>query len=82
MLPDSADITFPKIEAARDDELWLPPSVPSRNGIAPGAFSVHGMKGMRSTVFHHSAKLGCLLRDVLDTMFAFRSRGVIHFTKR
>ncbi|KAK8845357.1 hypothetical protein IAR55_006070 [Kwoniella newhampshirensis] len=57
MTNSHSDIPLPSIETATDDETWP--------YVGPGN-PINGAKSMRSTVFHWSARLACILRQVVD----------------
>ncbi|GFZ51119.1 hypothetical protein JCM24511_08877 [Saitozyma sp. JCM 24511] len=60
MLGAPTDVSLPCIDPVIDAAPWYSVN-PSKIGIS------NGLSGMRSTVFHWSARLHCILRKVLDT---------------
>ncbi|WVQ79000.1 hypothetical protein IAT38_001092 [Cryptococcus sp. DSM 104549] len=64
-------IPYPRIEKEVDDIPWMAPSSPlhPHNVQTPGA-DLNGLKGMRSTVFHWSCRLGVLLTAVMEALYS------------
>ncbi|WWC95593.1 hypothetical protein V866_002458 [Kwoniella sp. B9012] len=67
MLRATSDIHLPLIDAAADQEPWLSPF---------SNVSVNGRSSLRSSVFHWSAKLACLLRQVVDIALSTNYDGL------
>nr|XP_019046141.1 hypothetical protein I302_04881 [Kwoniella bestiolae CBS 10118]OCF25071.1 hypothetical protein I302_04881 [Kwoniella bestiolae CBS 10118] len=66
MLRATSDIHLPLIDLAADHELWLSPK--------PGK-TICGYISLRSSVFHWSARLSCLLRQVVEIALSTDTHG-------
>ncbi|OCF55966.1 hypothetical protein L486_06723 [Kwoniella mangroviensis CBS 10435] len=69
------EIPFPVISGEVDDTPWCS-SASSIGQETRLGHTLNGIKSMRSTVFHWTARLGCLLAKVVDTLYSTKNEPV------
>ncbi|ORY27111.1 hypothetical protein BCR39DRAFT_242527 [Naematelia encephala] len=70
MLPESPGMPLPAIDKKCDAEPWIPPK---RVQSEFKCLNLDGLPSLRSTVFHWTAKLGLILRDVISALYSIQS---------
>lgn len=68
MLPDSYGAVLPQIIPSVDAEPWLLPSDRAASAN-PSVLRLAGLPSTRSTVLHWTARLGVILRAVIDSLY-------------
>nr|XP_019042566.1 hypothetical protein I302_09175 [Kwoniella bestiolae CBS 10118]OCF21496.1 hypothetical protein I302_09175 [Kwoniella bestiolae CBS 10118] len=69
------DIPFPAISAEDDNTAWFSSASSIGEEMRLG-HTLNGVKSMRSTVFHWTTRIGCLLAKVLDTLYSTKKEPV------
>ncbi|GFZ51163.1 hypothetical protein JCM24511_08921 [Saitozyma sp. JCM 24511] len=72
MLPDSYGAVLPQIIPSVDAEPWLLPSDRAASAN-PSVLRLAGLPSTRSTVLHWTARLGVILRAVIDSLYSAKS---------
>ncbi|WRT67615.1 uncharacterized protein IL334_004587 [Kwoniella shivajii] len=76
MLVDQSGVPFPTIDHKMDDVPWINPNNPNSTiSHAPAGIVAVGVRSMRSTTFHWSARLAYVCRVVLETLYSPAARG-------
>ncbi|WRT67484.1 uncharacterized protein IL334_004456 [Kwoniella shivajii] len=68
------DIQVPIIKPESDDAPWYSSSSSIGQETRLG-YTLNGVKSMKSTVFHWTAKLGCLLARVVETLYSTKTEA-------
>lgn len=74
LMPNMSGTSLPPIIDAIDSEPWVLPSSLSVSAT-PALMRLNGVPSTRSTVLHWSARLGLILRAVIDTLYSAKTNN-------